>query len=81
MAKQLDDAIAEIERKAYKKDKKSSCFIKCEDKDCGTISFNDDDSVCPACGSKNTHRLLITDPILTMSQVESVQMIRDVFYD
>ena len=32
-------------------------YIKCLEKDCKCLSFNDDDSVCKCCGSKNTLRI------------------------
>jgi len=32
-------------------------YIKCLDKGCRKIGFNDDDNVCIYCGSKNTLRL------------------------
>jgi len=33
-------------------------YIKCLEKDCKKIGYNDDDSVCIYCGSKNTLRLI-----------------------
>lgn len=32
-------------------------YIKCLDKDCKKIGFNNDDNVCIYCGSKDTLRL------------------------
>ena len=36
---------------------KFSNLLKCLDKDCQNITFNDDDNVCLSCGSKKTERL------------------------
>ncbi|MDA3803174.1 MAG: hypothetical protein PF488_04795 [Patescibacteria group bacterium] len=33
--------------------------IKGGESNCGKIFFNDDDNVCPYCGSKNTWRITI----------------------
>ena len=38
---------------------KKTNYIKCRDKDCKKIGFNDDDSVCVYCGSKATDRVWI----------------------
>jgi len=40
---------------------KHSCFIECPD--CQNVTLNEDDNVCLSCGSKNTRRLFIEDPI------------------